>query len=80
VGDERGARRIEQDVIVIGRGEGLDRDQPVGARPVLDHHRFAPLRAQPFAEQPGGNIGPAAGAERQDELDAALRPGLRRSL
>ena len=77
---ERCARRVEQHVIVVGRGEGVDGDQAVAARPVLDHHRLAPLGAEPLGEQARGDVGGAAGAERQDPADAALRPGLRLSL
>ena len=75
--DERRGRRQQQDVIVLGADEGVDRDDAVAAGPVLDHHRLAPFLGQAVGQQPAADVGAAAGAERQDELDVARRPSLR---
>ena len=72
---ERGARRIEQGVVVIGLQEGIDRQQPVGAGLVLDHDRLAPFGLQLVGHQAGGDVGGAAGSEGQDEFHRPLRPG-----
>jgi hypothetical protein len=62
-------------MIVCGGDEGLDRDQSVGARAVLDHDRLAPARRQPVSEQPRADVDAGAGSERHDEFHRPLRPG-----
>ena len=64
-------------MIVVGGEERLDRDQPVGAGTILDHHRFSPARRQPIRKQPRADIDAGAGTERHEEFDRPLRPGLR---
>ena len=67
--DERRGRRQQQDVIVLGADEGVDGDDAVAAGPVLDDDRLAPFLGQPVGQKPPADVGAAAGAERQDELD-----------
>ena len=74
---ERRHRRAEQDVIVVRAQERGDGDDAVAARAVLDHHRLVPDFRQAVGEEPHADVGAAAGAERQDQFDRALRPGLR---
>jgi hypothetical protein len=64
-------------VIVVRRQHGLDGDDAVAARTVLDHDRLAPAFLQPLLDQPRADVGAGAGAERDDEADRPLRPGLR---
>jgi len=79
VAHEGGARREQQDVIVLGADEGVDRHDAVAAGPVLDDDRLVPFFGQPVRQQPGADIGSAARPERQHELDRPCRPGLRRA-
>ena len=58
-------------MIVVRADEGVDGDEPVAAGPVVDDHRLAPALAEPVGQQPGADIGAAAGAERDDELAPA---------
>ncbi len=76
-GEDRG-RREQQRVIVMGADEGADPDDAVAAGTILDHHRLAPARRQPVGQQPRRDVGTAAGAQRHDEPDVALRPRLGR--
>ncbi len=64
--------------MVVARGyEGVDRDQAVAAGAVLDHDGMAaPACGQTVAQKTRSRISGAAGAERQDQPDIALRPGL----
>ena len=74
-GEGRG-RRHQEGMIVIRRQERIDRDDGVAARPVLDHDRLAPFGRELVGEQARGDVDAAAGPERQDQRDVALRPGL----
>jgi hypothetical protein len=51
-------------------------NEEVAAGLVLDHHRLPPLCRELFADQARGDVDAGAGAERQDQLDRALRPAL----
>lgn len=73
---ECGCRGEQQRVIVIGLEERRDRDDAVAAGLVLDHHGFAPACRETVREQSGDGVGPAAGAERQDQFHRAGRPRL----
>ena len=75
---ERGRRRGQQHVIVLGGDHRADRNEPIATWAVLNHHRLAPTLGQVVGEQPGSDIDPAAGPERHQELHGALGPGLRR--
>ena len=66
-------------MIVLGADEGVDGDDAVAAGPVLDDDRLAPFLGQAVGQKPAADVGAAAGAERQDELDRSRRPGLRRT-
>ena len=65
---ERGGRRHQQNMVVLGAGERADGDDAVAAGTVLHHHRLAPFRRQLVRDQPRADIDAAAGAKRQDEL------------
>ena len=56
--------------------ERRHRRNAVGALAVLDHDRLAPFRRQPFRHHARGQIHAAAGRQRHDEADGALRPTL----
>src|SRR6516165_9595630 len=75
---ERGRRRGQQHVIVLGGDHRADRNEPIAAWAVLDHHGLAPTLAQAVGEQSGSDIDAAAGPERYQKLHGALRPSLRR--
>src|SRR5262249_25889072 len=55
----------------------LGADDGVGARPVLDHHRLAPVLAHLLADQAREHVGGPAGGERHHDLDRAAGEGLR---
>jgi hypothetical protein len=65
-------------VIVLGGDHRADRNEPIAAGTVLNHHGLAPTLAQAVGEQSGSDIDAAAGPECHQELHGALRPGLRR--
>src|SRR5262249_18995191 len=65
-------------VVVVGGAHRADRDEPIAAWAVLDHHGLAPTLAQAVGEQSGADIDAAAGPKRYQELHGALRPSLRR--
>ena len=68
-----GVRHHQQRVAVGRRLGGLDRaDDAAGAGAVLDHEGLAKTLLQDAADLAGGDIGRAAGAERDDHPD---RPG-----
>jgi hypothetical protein len=46
VADEGGARREQQDVIILGADEGVDRQDAVATGSVLDHDRLVPFLGQ----------------------------------
>ena len=71
---ERRGRRVEQRVVVLGADEGIDGDHGIAARTVLDHDRLLPFRGELVRDQARADVGAAAGAERHDEADRALRP------
>jgi hypothetical protein len=50
VADEGGARREQQDVIILGGDEGIDRQDAVAPGPVLDHDRLVPFLGQPVRQ------------------------------
>ena len=74
---EVAGRPEQQDVIVVGGQERLDRDDAVAAGLVLDHHRLAPFLRELLGEQPRADVGAGAGAERHDEFHRPGRPVLR---
>ncbi len=75
---ERRTRRCQQDVIVIGGHDRVDRDHRVAAGTVLDHDRLAPTLGEPVGQQPGADVDAAARSKRDDELDRPGRPLLLR--
>ena len=77
---ERTGGREQQGVDVVRADEGIDGDDAVGARLVLDDHGLAPALCQLIAEQPCGDVLGAARPQADDEFDRPLRPGLWLSL
>ena len=75
---ERGRRAEEKHVVVVRADECVDGDEAVAAGAVLDHHRLAPFRGELFGDQPRADVGAGARTKRQQELDGARRPVLRR--
>ena len=71
---EVAARSPQKGVVVIGGQHGLDCDDAVAARAVIDHDRLAPLLLQPFLDQPRADVGAGAGAERDDPAHRPVRP------
>ena len=65
-------------MVVVGADEGIDGDNAVATRTVLHHDGLTPARRELFGDQARADVGARTGAERQDELDRPLRPGLRR--
>ena len=65
-------------MMVVGGNEGVDRDDAVTARLVLDHDRLALLATQVVGKQPGPDIDAAGRPQRDNEPDRPLRPVLRR--
>src|SRR5262249_45809753 len=72
------SRNEQKRVVVVRRGEWVEGDGAVAARPVLDPPRLAPARCELFSEQRGGDVGPGGGTKRKDEFARALRIGLSR--
>jgi hypothetical protein len=75
---ERPAWCSQEHVIIVGAGERADGNETIAAGTILDDDRLAPAPAQSVRNQSRADIDTAAGSERQDELDRALRPNLRR--
>src|SRR5262249_37011196 len=67
---------VQEDMVVVGRDEGPDRDDAVAPWPVLDDDRLAPAFLQPLREQPSTDIHSRARPQGQDELHSSLGPGL----
>jgi hypothetical protein len=63
-------------VIVMGAGEGTDRDDPITSRAIFYHHWLAPASAEPICEQPRADVDSRSRAERQQKFHRALRPAL----
>ena len=72
---DRGAVGEERQRIAIGRARdhGARRGDAAGARHVLDDEILAELLAELFGDQPRGDIGDAAGAERNDDAHRMVR-------
>src|SRR5262249_50981072 len=75
---ERSAWCSQEHVVIVGAHERADGDETVSAGTILDDDRLAPAPAQSISDHSRADIDPAARSERHDELDRALRPGLRR--
>jgi hypothetical protein len=82
---KRHARRqrvlMQQDSVAVGLGTGgLGRgDHAAGAAKILDHDRLAQRFLHRFLDDPRGRIVDAAGRERHQHGDGAVRIGLRQS-
>src|SRR5262245_61526627 len=63
---------------IVGAHQCANGDETVSAGTILDDDRLAPAPAQSISDHSRADIDPAARSERHDELDRALRPGLRR--
>jgi hypothetical protein len=71
-----GGNRGEQRVAVgCGLGSLRGPGRPCRARHVLDHDRLAESAREPLCNQPGQDVGRAAGRERHDQADGLLRIG-----
>jgi hypothetical protein len=67
--DGRGGADQEQRVAVGRRGDdGFDPDRAAGAGAVLDDELLAKPLRQPFANEPGKNVGRAAGSKADDHM------------
>ena len=76
--DQAGEAEDQRVVFAVGQ-ERLHRQDAVGALAVLHHHRLAPSLRQPLGKHPRHHVHAAAGSERRDQADGALRP-VRRGL
>ena len=71
---ERGGRRHQQHVVVLGADEGRDGDEP-SPPGLFSTTTDWPQRADSLSrDQPRADVDAGAGAERQDELHRPLRP------
>ena len=70
-------RDVEQDGVAVRRGvlHRLGADQPAGAGAVLDHHGLAEDAGHRLGDQPGPDVGGAAGRQRHDHADGAVGKG-----
>jgi hypothetical protein len=68
--DDLARRHDAERVAILGRvGDRLVAEQPASAGPVLDHDRLAKLFLHALADDAADDVGAAAGAERNDDLD-----------
>jgi hypothetical protein len=76
-----GAEMADTDGVAVGRRghHAADPDRATGAGDVLDQHRLAERGAHALAEHARQHVGRAAGGERHDDGDRAVRVALRRS-
>src|SRR5215472_2492656 len=78
VNKEGRSRAKEQCVIVVRAEKGIERNQAIAARAILDHDWLAPARAQSISKQSCRYVRRAGGTERQDEPNRAGRISLLR--
>src|SRR3984957_2770272 len=71
------AHRVEQERVAVGRGarDGCGADVAGGAGAVLDQDRLAERLIEMSADDARQDVGRAAGRERDDEGERAIRPG-----